>query len=431
MDLFSSAAQERLRHEGPLAARMRPRRIEDVLGQDHLLGKGMPLRRMVDADDLHSLILWGPPGTGKTSITLAIAGSLSAEFEQLSAVSAGVKDVRQVIENARTRLGVEGRRTILFIDEIHRFSKTQQDALLPAVEEGLVRLIGATTENPYFQVNGALLSRSILFEVRPLDDAALRLLVERAGLLLDIDITTDAVEEVIRRCGGDARQALTILELVSVLASGRTIGIEDVELGLSSTALRYSIDEHYDVISAFIKSMRGGDPQASLVYLTRMLLAGEDPRFIARRMVIFASEDVGLADPRALSVAVDTARAIEFVGLPEGRYNLAQCAVYMSLAPKSRSIADAVSSVDADVSGASVLRVPVHLRDSHSPRPAPGEPQSVDRRDGEGSFLPDEFVGRSWYRPTDVGFEEHLRTRMVESSVDSESTDGRRGSEET
>ena len=313
--LFDDAAAERLRRQAPLAARLRPRTIDDVVGQPHLLGPGKPLRRLVETDTMSSVLLWGPPGTGKTTLALAVAGSTSKEFEQLSAVTAGVKDVRDVIERARRRLGEHGRGTILFLDEIHRFNKAQQDALLPAVEDGTLTLIGATTENPFFEVNPPLRSRSTLFRLDPLDGASLRTLAQRGLEALQATAEPEAITLIVERAGGDGRQVLTSVEVAAALAHPGPIALADAEAALSTSAVRYGRDDHYDVISAFIKSMRGSDPDAAVYWLARMLEAGEDPRFIARRMVIFASEDVGMADPHALVVAVAAAHALEFVGL--------------------------------------------------------------------------------------------------------------------
>lgn len=293
-DLFSSAAEDRLREQAPLAARLRPSSIDDVVGQEHLVGTGRPLRRLVEQDKLSSAIFWGPPGTGKTTLALAVAGTTRRHFAQLSAVTAGVKDVREVIDEARQRLGMHGQGTILFLDEIHRFSKAQQDALLPAVEDGTLTLIGATTENPFFEVNAPLRSRSTLFRLEPLSRDAVTALVHRGLTALGTTASESAVDLLIDRAGGDGRQVLTSLEVAGALAHPGPVGLEHVEAALGTSALRYGRDDHYDVVSAFIKSMRGSDPQAAVFYLGRMLEAGDDARFIARRMIIFASEDVGL-----------------------------------------------------------------------------------------------------------------------------------------
>ena len=422
-DLFSAAAEERLRGQAPLAARLRPRTLDDVVGQEHLVGPGKALRRLVEQDRLTSAILWGPPGTGKTTLALAVAGSTRRAFEQLSAVTAGVKDVREVIERARQRLGEHGRGTILFLDEIHRFSKAQQDALLPAVEDGTLTLIGATTENPFFEVNAPLRSRSTLFRLEPLGRPAIAALVSRGLEAEGMSAAAEAVAHLVDRAGGDGRQVLTALEVACALARPGSVQIDHVEAALGTSALRYGRDDHYDVISAFIKSMRGSDPQAAVYYLARMLEAGEDPRFIARRMIVFASEDVGLADPAALAAAVAAAHALEHVGLPEAQLNLAQAAIHLATAPKSNRAALAIWSARADVQAGEVGEVPAHLRDAHyqgagSLGHGVGYDYPHDHPDGwvAQQYLPVEQASKRYYEPTDHGHEREVRERMERRS---------------
>jgi putative ATPase len=420
-DLFSAAAQERLRSSAPLAARLRPRALDDVVGQSHLVGAGRPLRRLVEQDRLTSAIFWGPPGTGKTTLALAVAGSTARAFEQLSAVTAGVKDVREVIERARQRLGERQQGTILFLDEIHRFSKAQQDALLPAVEDGTLTLIGATTENPFFEVNPPLRSRSTLFRLEPLDEGAIRQLVGRGLDAEGASASDDAIDLLVSRAGGDGRQVLTSLEVACALAHPGAIELAHVEAALGTSALRYGRDEHYDVISAFIKSMRGSDADAAIHWLARMLEAGEDARFIARRLVIFASEDVGMADPQALLVAVAAAHAVEHVGLPEAQLNLAQATIHLATAPKSNRSAVAIWSARAEVRDGAIGEVPAHLRDAHYQGAASlghgvgyEYPHDHERGWVDQQYLPADLLGRRWYEPTQHGFEQEITRRMTE-----------------
>ncbi len=422
-DLFSAAAEQRLREHSPLAARLRPRTLDDVVGQTHLVGPGRPLRRLVEADRLTSAILWGPPGTGKTTLALAVAGTTARAFEQLSAVTAGVKDVREVIERARQRLGERDQGTILFLDEIHRFSKAQQDALLPAVEDGTLTLIGATTENPFFEVNPPLRSRSTLFRLEPLDTAAIRVLIERGLHAEGTTASAAAIELLLDRAGGDGRQVLTALEVACALAHPGPVDVEHVEAALGTSALRYGRDDHYDVISAFIKSMRGSDADAAVYWLARMLEAGEDARFIARRIVIFASEDVGMADPQALQVAVAAAHAVEHVGLPEAQLNLSQAVIHCATAPKSNRAALAIWNARAAVRDGAVGEVPAHLRDAHYQGAAQighgagyRYPHDDPRGWVEQRYLPAELGERRFYDPSGHGAEADIAARIARRS---------------
>jgi putative ATPase len=414
-DLFSDAADQRLPEVAPLALRLRPRTLDEFVGQEHILGKGSALRLAIEEDRVGSMILYGPPGSGKTTLARIVANQTGAAFEELSAVSASVKDVRETIARGRERLGSSGLRTILFLDEIHRFNKAQQDALLPAVEEGVVTLIGATTENPYFEVNSALLSRSQIYELEPLSEDDLGTVVRRGVDEIGADVPNDAVALVARRAGGDARNALNILELAAqtARAEGSAVAEEHVEDAARKRPLVYDKggDAHYDFISAFIKSMRGSDPDASVYYLAAMLEGGEDPRFIARRMVILASEDIGNADPRALQVAVAAAHAVEHVGLPEAQLNLAQAAIYLARAPKSNAVIAALREAQKDVREHGHLRPPDPLRDAHyygAKKLGRGQGYIYPHSDPRGfdvDHLPDELKGRQYYRPSGSGEE--------------------------
>jgi putative ATPase len=431
-DLFGAAAEERLSSRGPLADRLRPRTLNEVVGQDHLLGPGKPLRALVDADRLSSVILWGPPGTGKTTIARLIAQASSKSFVPLSAVTATVKDIREVAAEAQHRLGAQGQGTILFLDEIHRFTKAQQDALLPSVETGLLVLVGATTENPYFEVNPPLLSRSTLFRLHGLDLDGLRALAERGLAAEQAVADEDALEHLVERAGGDGRHLLTSLEVALALAEARCaadahhegptrLTLLDAEGALGASPVRYGRDDHYDVVSAFIKSIRGSDVDAALHWLARMLAAGEDARFIARRLVISASEDVGMADPFALMVANAAAQAVEFVGLPEARINLAQATVHLALAPKSNTAYAALGRAEADVRSRPVGEVPAHLRDA-SYRGASQLGHGAGYRyphDHPGGwvaqqYLPDELLDVRYYQPAPQGAEARLVARWQE-----------------
>ena len=419
-DLFGSALAERLASRAPLAARMRPTTLDEVVGQEHLLRPGRPLRSLIEADRLRSVILWGPPGTGKTTLARLIAGSTAKAFEALSAVTAGVKDVREVLDRARRRLGENGQGTILFLDEVHRFNRAQQDALLPSVEEGLLVLVGATTENPYFEVNAPLLSRSSLFRLHALSAEAVRILLERGLVLEGASADEDALEHLTDRADGDARVALNALEVAVALAGpDRKVGLAEAEAALDARALRYERDEHYDVISAFIKSVRGSDPDAGLYWLARMLEAGEDARFIARRLVILASEDVGMADPVSLVVADAAARAVEFVGLPEAQLNLAQAVVHLATAPKSNRVTQALHRAQADVRERPAAAVPAHLRDASyrsARRLGHGVGYRYPHDDPRGwvpqEHRPPEVAGRVYYEPSGHGREREVGERM-------------------
>src|ERR1700736_4752402 len=402
---------------------MRPRTLDEVIGQRHLVAPGTPFRKLIDNDAPMSLILWGPPGTGKTTLASVVSRVTSRRFTELSAVTAGVKDVRAAVDAARRQLGMNGRQTVLFIDEVHRFSKTQQDALLPAVENRWVSFIGATTENPSFSVVSPLLSRSLLLTLQPLDDDDIRSLIKRAltderGLGGKVEIDDDALEHLVRMAGGDGRRSLTYLEAAALGTSH--IDTASLERAVDRAAVRYDRDgdQHYDVISAFIKSMRGSDVDAALHYLARMIEAGEDPRFIARRLVVHASEDVGMADPTALQAAVAAAQAVEFVGLPEARINLAQAVIHLSLAPKSNAVIKAIGAADADVRAGLVGAVPSHLRDAHYPgagKVGHGEgylyPHDFDDGVVPQRYAPDSVADRRYYEPSRHGLEARVAER--------------------
>jgi putative ATPase len=395
-DLFASAAQERLARRAPLADRLRPTRLDDVVGQEHLLGPDRPLRRLIEGDRLSSVILWGPPGTGKTTVARLIARVTAAEFTELSAV----------------------------LDEVHRFNKAQQDALLPSVESGLLVLIGATTENPFFEVNAPLMSRSTLFRLEPLGPEAVRSLLKRGLAAEEVAADDDALDLLVDRSAGDGRHALTSLEVAAALTVGRggdRVSMVDAEAALGTKALRYGRDEHFDVISAFIKSIRGSDVDAGLYWLARMLDAGEDARFIARRLVILASEDVGMADPISLVVADAAARAVEFVGLPEAGLNLAQAVVHLATAPKSNRVTVALGRAGVDARASGVGEVPMHLRDAHYRGAAQlghGDGYRYPHDDPTGwvdqRHRPDEVEGNVYYDPSSHGAESEVAERMAD-----------------
>lgn len=373
-DLFSESLENAISARAPLAARLRPQTIDDVVGQDHLVGPQAPLRRLIDADRVSSILLWGPPGTGKTTIAELIAVSTKRRFERLSAVTAGVKDVREVIDSAKRALTFEGRGTVVFIDEIHRFTTTQQDALLHAVESGVVSLIGATTENPAFSVNPALRSRSSVFELRPVGDDAIRKVLLKAARELSCVASDEAIDVIARRCTGDVRQALTAFEVAVALAGSGDITVDHATMALNTSVSRLGRNDHYDIISAFIKSMRASEPDIALHWLARMVEGGEDPRFIARRLVIFASEDIGLADHSSLVVAVAAADALDRVGLPEALHHLAHATLHLSTAPKSRAVTEAIGRAMADVREGRTGQAPPTTAEPPSFRPLGFDP---------------------------------------------------------
>jgi putative ATPase len=417
VDLFDESGTDSLSRRAPLAERLRPRMLDEVVGQPHLTGEDGPLRAAVGRGRVGSLVLWGPPGTGKTTLARVLAGTVEEEFVPLSAVTSGVKNLRAALDGARERLKYEDRGTLLFVDEVHRFNKAQQDALLPALEEGLVDFIGATTENPSFEVTAPLLSRSRVLRLRPLSEEDLGKLLERGLEELGAEVSPEAREYLLRLSGGDGRRLLNVLE---VATSGvERVRVGDVERAVGQRAPRYGREEHYDVISAFIKSVRGGDPDAALHYLARMLEAGEDPVFLARRLVILASEDIGNADPHGLPLAIAAAQAVQLIGMPEGRIPLAQATTYLASAPKSNAAYVGIGRALEDVRRGSVLEVPLHLRNA-----ATGlmkeegygagyryahddEPEGMNDR-----YLPDELTGRVYYEPRLRGAEAEIRERL-------------------
>jgi putative ATPase len=438
MDIFESNRQNH-KKTAPLAARMRPSDLDEWVGQKHIIGKNTLLYRAIKADRLTSLVLYGPPGTGKTTLAQIIAGATNGVFTQINATSAGIKDIQRAISDAKTALELYARRTILFIDEIHRFNKTQQDALLPFVEDGTLVLVGATTENPYFEVNKALVSRSMIFELFPLALEDILVLLKRAvtdnekGLgNLPLKVTDDAFTFLADRANGDARAALNALELAALTTEPLSDGLIIIDLETAAACIQKRTlffdkngDNHYDTISAFIKSMRGSDPDAALYYLARMIYAGEDPKFIARRVVICAAEDVGNADPHALLVATAAANAVDFIGLPEGRIPLAQAVIYIACAPKSNATNNAIVEAMRDVENIQIKALPHHLRD---PGFGGSKPWGVGNGMGHGEgykyahdypgnyvrqqYLPDELKGRIYYRPTENGVEKKIKESL-------------------
>lgn len=426
MNLFTTLKEEHLKKNAPLADRMRPENLDELIGQEHILGDGKLLRRAIESDRLSSVIFYGPPGSGKTTIANVIAKKTHGYFIKVNAVTAGVQDIRKLITEAEEGLTLYQKHTIVFIDEIHRFNKAQQDVLLPAVENGIIILIGATTENPFFSINSALLSRSLIFGLNPLTEDAIIKLLERCledkekGLgNYKFKITKEAIKHLAVYAQGDARRALNGLELAVISTepdkSGlRSITLETVEESMQKPAVLYDKtgDQHYDVISAFIKSMRGSDPHATLHYLARMLDAGEDPRFIARRIIVHAAEDVGLADPQALVIAQSAAQALEFIGLPEGRLVLAQAALYIALAPKSNSVLKGIDGALADIKKGNIGSVPLHLKDSHyggSQKLGHGKgylyPHNFPGHFVKQQYLPDKLINKKYYIPSTEGNE--------------------------
>ena len=430
MDLFEYMRQQNMKDESPLASRLRPTTLDEVVGQQHIVGKDKLLYRAIKADKLSSIIFYGPPGTGKTTLAKVIANTTSAEFMQINATSAGKKDMEEVVAAAKNNQGMYGKKTILFIDEIHRFNKGQQDYLLPFVEDGTIILIGATTENPYFEVNPALLSRSVIFELKKLSTEDIRTLLLRAvndtekGMgSYHAQMDDDALEFLADMANGDARAALTAIELGILTTDRSEDGIIHITLDVASECIQKRVinydktgDNHYDTISAFIKSMRGSDPDAAVYYLARMLYAGEDVKFIARRIMILASEDIGNADPQALQVAVAAAQAVERLGMPEARIVLAQAVTYMASAPKSNSAINAIGKAMRVVQETKTPPVPVHLQDAHYKSAGKlghgkGYKYAHDYKNHyvKQQYLPDGLIGEVFYEPSENGYEQQIR----------------------
>lgn len=433
MDLFEIQRKEKLKKDSPLAERLKPRNLEEYVGQEHILAPGKLLWRAIKADRITSIILYGPPGTGKTSLARVIANTTKSNFVQLNAVTSGVKDLKEVVKEAENQLGMYNKRTILFLDEIHRFNKAQQDGLLPSVENGTLILIGATTENPFFQVNNALISRSMLFKLEPLNEEHIKKIIKRAikddekGLgFYDVSLHEDAMEFLANVAGGDARRALNALELAALTTDKNEEGKIDISLEvirecMQKKAINYDKDGdyHYDVVSAFIKSMRGSDPDAALHYLARMLYAGEDPVFIARRIVIAASEDVGNANPHALILANNAAQAVQFIGMPEARIILAQAAAYVAISPKSNGSYVGIKKALSDIENRKIGQVPIHLRDKSYKGAKKLKhglgyiyPHDYPNNYVEQQYMPDELIGTTYYELSDNGQEKKIKEMM-------------------
>ena len=441
MDLFDYMRENTMKNESPLASRLRPSTLDEVVGQQHIIGKDKLLYRAIKADKISSIIFYGPPGTGKTTLAKVIANTTSAEFKQINATVAGKKDMEDVITAAKNNMGMYGKKTILFVDEIHRFNKGQQDYLLPYVEDGTIILIGATTENPYFEVNGALISRSVIFELKPLSKEDIKTLINRAvydkdkGMgAFNAHIDEDALEFLADISNGDARNALNAVELGILTTKASADGIIHITLEIAQECIQKRVikydktgDNHYDTVSAFIKSMRGSDPDAAVYYLARMLYAGEDVKFIARRMMICASEDVGNADPQALQVAVSAAQAVERIGMPEARIILAQAVIYIATAPKSNAAIMAIDKAMETVKDQTTAPVPSHLQDAHYKSAGRlghgiGYKYSHDYPNHyvRQQYLPDTLVGTQFYEPTDMGYEKNIKEHMrrIQSEAD-------------
>lgn len=433
MDLFDYMREQNKEKESPLASRLRPTTLDEVVGQEHIIGKDKMLYRAIKADKISSIIFYGPPGTGKTTLAMVIANTTKGEFRQINATSAGKKDMEEVVEAAKHTLGAYGKKTILFIDEIHRFNKGQQDYLLPVVEDGTIILIGATTENPYFEVNGALLSRSVIFELKSLTKENVKTLLLRAvhdkekGMgAYNAEIAEDALEFLSDMANGDARSALTAIELGILTTEPAEDGKIHITLDVASECIQKRVvkydksgDNHYDTVSAFIKSLRGSDPDAAVYYLARMLYAGEDVKFIARRLMISASEDVGNADPMAMLIASAAAQEVERVGMPESQIILSQAATYIATAPKSNSSYNAIAAAMSAVKSTQTDPIPVHLQDAHYKSAGKlghgvGYKYAHDYKNHyvKQQYLPDSLVGTKFYEPTDIGYEEQIRNHM-------------------